>query len=486
MKQLLASCYVGLFCLISSYSLVAQPGMYNESDIEFQTLFLEAQHAKLTGDTEEQIKLLNTVIKRDKNSHAAYFELARTYDLLGNAELAQKNAEKAHKLDSDNEWYLLMLAEIYEGSDQVQAAIDTYHKIHGINPNNPTTYHKLAQLQLRHKNVKDAVASLEALQKLQGIDEESSRRIFDIHKAAGNEKKAVATLEKLITAYPENTRYMGNLASYYGELGKEKKALQVYEEILKIDPTDSKALRITSKSTASGQGLGAITGLINNVNLSLDDKIQELMPYVSTMNQEGQTTAELDAISSQLVDEHPAEAKVYALRADILFYQGKFQQAEKNYKKALQLDDGKYVLWLQYMQTLWETEKYSALADASEEAIDLYPNKVSSFLYHCLALSKTNKKGTEDLIMEAGFIAGKNETLKTQIAIVDNWLNLNSVNKDLVTKTDLKSLKDPLYLELAGDLYAAIKDNDTAKRLWKEAIKLGSNSERINSKLDIE
>ncbi len=486
MKQLLASCYVGFFCLMSCYSLMAQPGMYNESDIEFQTLFLEAQHAKLTGDTEEQIKLLNAVIKRDKNSHAAYFELARTYDLLGNAELAQKNAEKAHKLDARNEWYLLVLAEIYEGSDQVQAAIDTYHKIHGINPNNPTTYHKLAQLQLRNKNVIEAVASLEALQELQGVDEESSRRIFDMHKAAGNEKKAIETLEKLIVAYPDNTRYMGNLASYFGEIGKEKKALQVYEEILKVDPTDSKALRVISKSNASGEGLSAITGLLSNVNLSLDDKIQELMPYVSTMNQEGQTTKELDDISSQLVEEYPKEAKVHALRADILFYQGKFQDAEQSYAKALQIDDGKYALWQQYMQTLWELEKYTDLANSSEEAIDLYPNKVNSFLYHCLALSKTNKKGTEDLIMEAGFIAGKSEILKTQITIVDNWLNLNSVNKDLVTNTNLKLLKEPLYLELVGDLYAAIKDNNTAKRLWKEAIKLGSSADRINSKLNIE
>jgi len=489
MKQLLALGYIGLICIICCLSLSAQPGMYTEADIEFQTIFFEAQQAKYTGDTEEQIKLLSTIIKRDKESHAAYYELSRTYTLLDNMELAQKNAEKAHKLNPTNEWYLLGLAEIYESTEQTTAAVAAYSKLKTVNPNNPTIYHKLAQLLLRNKDVEGAVANLESLQQTQGIDEESSRRIFDIYKVAGNEKKAVATLEKLIATYPDNTRYLGNLASYYQEIGNDKKALEVYKNILTLDPNDTKALRITTKSEAAKNGgdqLGILTSLLSSTNLTLDDKIQELMPYVSTMKQKGSTTDELDKISADLIAQYPKEAKVHALRADILFYQGKYTAAEAIYAQALTLDDSKYALWSQYLQTLWELEKYPKLITQSEEAIDLFPNQVSSFLYHSLGLSKANKKGATDFVMEAGFIAGKNKQLLTQIAIVDNWINLSKIEKTVIRAINIQSLQSPLYLELAGDLYAAIKDNNKAKQLWQKAIKLGAKSERINSKLGIE
>ena len=60
---------------------MSQPGIYAESDMEFQDMFFEAQIAKYKGDTEGQVAALNKVIKRDKNSHAAYYELSRAYKL---------------------------------------------------------------------------------------------------------------------------------------------------------------------------------------------------------------------------------------------------------------------------------------------------------------------------------------------------------------------------------------------------------------------
>jgi len=91
MKQLLVLLAIGL-----SLSLVAQPGIYTESDIEYQTLFIEAQSAKYKGDTDESITILNKILKRNKESDAAYNELAKTYLSLDNYELAEKNAVKAY------------------------------------------------------------------------------------------------------------------------------------------------------------------------------------------------------------------------------------------------------------------------------------------------------------------------------------------------------------------------------------------------------
>lgn len=475
-------------CIHCSVSL-AQPGMYNESDIEYQTIFFEAHHAKVTGNTDEQIKLLNTLIKRDKGSHAAYWELARTYTTLGNQEKAQKNAEKATQLAPTNEWYQLTLAEIYEQSGQIGASIQTYKSLKAINPDNPTIYHKLAQLLLHEKKIDEAVGNLEALQARHGVDEESSRRIFDIYKGSGDKSKAIKAIRNLSNAFPDNTRYLNNLASYHMEIGQTKEAKKVYKEILALNPDDPTASIAIARDASSKKGSSKtehLIPLIENMNLNLDDKIKELMPLVSTMEKTGETTLALQSMSSRLVELYPKEAKVYSLQGDILFYQSKYQEAEKSYSTAIKLDDRKYALWSQYMQTLWELEKYPALEKISMDAIDLFPNKVSAFVYQALGLSMNKKSGAADLITEAGFIAGKNKALSNQIAIVSQWLNKSDVSKDVLKNIDLKAIQDPLYYELAADLYSVVKDSSTAKKLWNKAISFGANPTRLNQKLGTE
>ena len=469
-------------------SLIAQPGIYNESDIEFQTLFLEAQYEKYQGNTDKQAELLQEIIKRDKKSHAAYYELARLYLKTGDLELAQKNADKAHLIQPNNEYYLLILSEVMEKSNQHGKAVLAYEKLKQLNPQNPTIYHKLAQLHL-HENMPDkAVQNLELLQKNQGVDEETSRRIFEIYKNTGNEKKAVQTLERLVDAYPDNTRLMHNLANYHLETGNEKGAKQVYQKILTIDPNDSAATIAAIKdkqSNPTGGGDNALLALepmITNMNLPLDDKLKELIPYLTTIKKGDATTGTLASMSQKLVSLYPDDAKVYSMNGDINFYQGKYTESEKDYEKAITIDDRKYTLWSQYMQNLWELEKIAKLVEISEEAIDLYPNKVSAFLFH--ALSQTDKSVAKDMLQEASFIAGKNPSLVSSVSIVSQWLDINNANKKEIKAIDLNALAEPIYFELAGDLYASIDDNNMAKKLWDKAIDLGSSENRISKKIN--
>ncbi len=486
MKHLLA---IVLFSMGIIDCIHGQPGMYQESEIEYQTIFFEAQEAKYKGDTDKQIELLSKLIKRDKTNAAVYAELARTYMAISNLELAQKNAKKAHQLDPNKEWYLLTLAEIYESSEQRSAAIDCYNKLKLINPRNPTIYHKAAQLLLHEKRPEEAVANLEKLQVEQGVDEETSRRIFDIHKTTGDRKKAVSTLQNLIAAYPDNVRYMGNLASYFMEIGEPENAKDIYEQILMLDPNHSKAnIALVKKSSSKSEGSSKLTALIpimENKNLPLDDKIKELMPYLTTMKKGDASTEDLTLLSSKLVALYPEEAKAYSLLGDVMFYQGKFKESESNYRKAITLDDRKFSLWSQYLQNLWELEKLADMKNMSEEAIDLYPNKVSAFIYHAISLAK-DKSEASSYLEEAQMVAGKNPMLSTQISITKNWISNEKLSKDELKKLNLKSISEPLFFELAADLYQRAGDSNMATQLYKQAIRLGAGETRINQKAGLE
>lgn len=474
-----------------SFVLMSQPGIYVESDMEFQDMFFEAQIAKYKGDTEGQVAALNKVIKRDKNSHAAYYELSRAYKLSADYEQAEKYAIKATDLASNNEWYLLNLADILELRTQYQDAIKIYQKLGQVSPQNPVIYHRLALLQLKTGYDQEAAMTLEALQKKDGIDEETSRRIFDIYRDNGNEEKAIATLKNLIAETPESTRLMNNLASYYLEIGQGKEAQKVYETILAIDPKDPNASMAIAKrnvtktaDTAEGS-LSALMPLIENPDLPLDNKIQELMPYLTTMKKTGSITNDLDKISQKLVSLYPNEAKVHSLRGDVLFYQSKYADSEDSFKKAIALDDRNYALWSQYMQNLWELEKISELENVSEEAVDLYPNKVTAFLFHALALKKSDLSAAKDFAREAQLIAGKNKALKDRVSIVNFWLKDAKVSQDDLATIDYQSFSESLYLELAGDLFEEVNEK-TAQKLWRQAIEQGANPERLNKRIGLQ
>jgi len=465
----------------------AQAGMYTESDVEYQTLFIEAQEAKYKGDTDKQEKILKEVIKRNKGAHAAYYELAQMYFLERDNEKALSNAKKAHNLDIQNEWYLLLLAEINESSLQISDASACYSKLKSISPNNPAVYHKLAQLLLTDSKPDQAIAELEELQHNLGIEEETSRRLFDIYKAQGDTKGAIKTLNALCQSNPDNTRLLANKASYLKEIGQSKKALAVYKEILEIDPLHNRATLAVNKSktTQDGDKKSRLTAIIENKNITLDDKIKEMMPLVSRINKKNNNN-DLAAIADNLVEQYPDNAKVYALRGDINFYLSDYNAASSDYQKAINIDDSKYSLWSQYMQTLWELEDYKTMEKISYDAVDYFPNKVEAFISHAVALHKSKQSGAEGLLAEAGFIAGNNTLLKNKLTIVSEWLKGTHADINKLPQVDDKDLYLPLMPELIGDIYSSSNSSKNANKYWDLSIHLGANPKRIEKKRIIE
>ena len=136
------------------------------------------------------------------------------------------------------------------------------------------------------------------------------------------------------------------------------------------------------------------------------------------------------------------------------------------------------------MQNLWELEKISELESVSEEAVDLYPNKVTAFLFHAIALKDSDLSSAKDFASEAQLIAGKNKALNDRVSIVKYWLKDAKVSKDDLAVIDYQSFSESLYLELTGDLYEGVNEN-TARQLWKQAIEQGANPKRLQKRIGL-
>jgi len=453
---------------------------------------MDAQIEKHKGNTEKQIELLRDIVKRDKASHAAYFELAKAYVTEENYELAQKNAEKATKLMPTHEWYNLTLADIYELSKQYKKASATYSNMITQFPKNPVIYHRLSVNQLRLNDNVAAANTLEKLQSITGTEEETSRRLFDIYSKSGNQEKALTTLRNLSSEYPDNIRYLNNLAGYLHDTGNTEEAEATFKKVIALDPQNTQAnlalVRSQPRDAEASDYLSSLMPVMENMDIPLDNKIQELMPQLAEMEKGTPSAASLDEISKLLVELYPNEAKVYSVRGDVMFYSGTFNESQKMYAKAISLDDRKYPIWDQWMINLWQTNNYKKLETVSYDAIDLFPNKIDAFVMHALALNENNKQSEGlEFLDEALFIAGEKKSLINIIKISQSWIDKNATDKEplksILTKFEKNDFTNPIYFEIVGDLYARLKDSKKSKEYWQLAIDLGAEESKLKKKM---
>jgi|GEM_PF-533761 len=480
--------------ILNIQSNFAQAGIYDETDIEFQSMFIEAQLEKVKGNTEEQISLLKNVLKRDKSSHAAYFELAKTYTQLEDFDAAEKNAKKAIQFDGSNPFYLNLLADVYERSEQFQNANDIYKKLILLDANNFEYHDKMAFNQMVIGNPKDAITTLENWQNQKGISGTVSQKIFDIHNGLGDTKKALEVLTNLSNEFPSNTNYLVKKARYLLFVGEKKEALNTYNKVLEIDPQNQTAILAKTKSninqSSGNTNLKELVTFVENENISLDVKIKELMPYMSKMPLTKEDNETLKSISQSLISAYPNEAKSFAVRGDILFYAGEFSESEKAYDQAIKLDDRKFLVWDQWILNLWELENYAKMEKTALDAIDFFPNEVNAYLYYVIALDKNKKDGeAADMLEEATFISGDNPKFKPLLNIIYNWTNIDKFTSEQILRS-ISSINDDqinsaIHFELLGDIYNHISENSKSKMYWEKAIQFGASEARINKKIGV-
>ena len=128
------------------------------------------------------------------------------------------------------------------------------------------------------------------------------------------------------------------------------------------------------------------------------------------------------------------------------------------------------------------------LKTVSYDALDYFPNQVNAFVIHAVALTRNNQIGEADgYLDEAGFIAGKSQSLKAAVQIGKYWSHISENDKQelstFLSTLNHTDLSNPLYLELIGDLYESIDDQKNSKKLWETAIELGAKESRLKKKI---
>ena len=451
--------------------LFSQDGIFSVNE-ELERLFIEAEKLKLIGKNEQAIKVYKELSKKDPKISAVHYELARLYEEEESFEKAESSITKAISIEPSNKWYKLFQAELYKVQSKYQQAIQVYENLIKQNPTNQDFLMSLAGVYGKTDEYQKIIDVYNKLEKQAGIRESFTKVKFTAYNKMGKANKAAEEMLSLAKAYPNDIDFKHNLASFYKQIDQQEKANEVYKEILVINPEDSKAnIAIASSLKTSGKDgdyLNSIKSILTSSQIDLDMKIKELIPYIQKVADSGDQTLanQLISISNTLTDVHGADAKIFAVKGDLLKYTGQRQAAIENYNEVLALDDTVFPVWEQLMTLLNETNRFGLLAEKASSAIDLFPNKASSHYYSAVALYHLGKKSDAlDASREAKMVSAGDPNLIPKIYALQSVMAVENKDLDIASKliTAAKDMaitsEEVLYYNY---LFADLSNNDQA------------------------
>ena len=393
---------IGLLCMlldclagsIFAQTLVGEKNKLSEAQqTKAEMFFYEGLRLKALGDYRTAAINFDKVIAIDPNQAAAFYELSQMYLEMKTPETAFIYALKATTLDPKNEWYLIAAAEASEKSGNYLKAQNFYQALIELKPAHIENYFSLANMQLARKKYKDALRTYDILSKKLGVTEELAIQKEKIWLKLNKVPKALAEIQTLIDRYPKEPKYYLLLADSFVANNTPDKAFAIYQKVLQLDSNNGYAqLELAEYYRIKKQEPMAMRYLYSafqNPQINIDHKVSILAPYFSVIGNQIQRKRALE-LASFLIVAHPAEAKAFAIYADLLYQDKQLDSAKTIYLQTIALDKSVFAVWQNLLLLQAETQDYTGLLKSSNQAIELFPNQ--NFVFYLNAAAKYQAK----------------------------------------------------------------------------------------------
>jgi tetratricopeptide (TPR) repeat protein len=347
-------------------------------------IFIDANKEKLLGNYNQALQLFSTVLSRDPNYAAAYYEIARINQVIKKINEAIIYAKKAIELSPDNIWYRILLSDLYTSNQQFKEATAVWEEIVKRNPDKVEYLYDWANAYIFENNLQEALKVYDLIEKKIGITEEISIQKHKIYLSLNKFSKAVETLEKLSAQYPQNVSYIAMIAELYMSKKMYDNAYVCYKKILDIAPQDK---YINNSLAGYYREIGdkeksylSLKKGFANPNLDIDTKINILLSYYTVTEIYDNLKNQAFELTEILVNTHPNDPKSYSILADFLYRDKKYEQAREALRKVNSLDNSRYPIWETLLIIESELNDTSALIREGETAIQLFPEQPLLYL----------------------------------------------------------------------------------------------------------
>jgi len=393
---------IGLLCMlldclagtIFAQTIVGDKNKLSEAQqTKAEMFFYEGLRLKAISDYSTAIINFEKTIAIDPNQAAAYYELSQMHLNLKNPAAALPYAIQANKFDPKNEWYLMAAAEASEKLSEYKMAEKYYQQLVKLKPTQVENYFSVANMQLAQKKYKKSLRTYNELSKQLGVTEEIAIQKEKIWLKLNKVNNAAAEIQTLINRYPKETKYYLLLADIFSANNNPDKAFAIYQKVLQLDSNNGYAqlelaeyYRIKKEEP---QAMRYLYSAFQNPQINIDHKVRILAPYFSVIGKQSQRKRALE-LASFLIIAHPAEAKAFAIYADLLYQDKQLDSAKKIYLQTIALDKSVFAVWQNLVLLQAETQDYNGLLKSSNQAIELFPNQ--NFVFYLNAAAKYQAK----------------------------------------------------------------------------------------------
>jgi len=360
-----------------------------KEQLDFSYLFYDAMKDKMLGNYSNAQNKLQQALRINPRSAASHYELSLMYLKSGINDFAEISGQNAVKFDPSNTWYKLSLASIYEQGGKFDKLTSLLEDIVKSEPLNPEYKYALASSYSNQERFDDARKIYDELEKTYGVNEELALQKKTLYLQMKKPEKAIEEIRNLMKMYPDEVGYRGFIAEIYESMGQPEKALAEYEEIIRLDPGNPQVyFSLANYYRDQGQkekSFDYLKKAFANPETDFELKMQVLSTYFDVSMQFNELSVQAVELCKLLIAAHPNELQAHAVYGDFLLKEEKLEEARAEYMIVLEGDKSRFSVWNQVIIIESELKNYQRIFELSKEAMELFPNQPSFFLYNGIA-----------------------------------------------------------------------------------------------------
>lgn len=360
----------------------------NKEMQNFTIKFMDANKAKILGNTQEGIKLFREALEIDPTSAATHYELARMYANESNFTTALNYAQEAYRINPENIWFAEFTAKLYSQVGKMDESIAIFRDIIKTHPEEYDYYFSLGSLLSAQGKYDEALKIYNDLEKKKGTSEELALQRQMIYIDQGDYNAALLEINKVIESHPEEMRLYGMKAEILEQMGREEDARKLYEDMLSLEPENGLVLlSLHDIANSKGETEKARDYLLRacaSPELSIDVKVNIMLNFLNSPNFEKDKDY-IISLADAMELAHPDEAKTYAVYGDIYYNLNELDSARVKFRKAVSIDPNRPPIWQQVLTIDSQLNDFEALLTESEEALEYFPLQPIFYLFNGIA-----------------------------------------------------------------------------------------------------
>jgi tetratricopeptide (TPR) repeat protein len=442
-----------------------------EQQLQNTAIFIDGVREKELGNPDKAKAMFEQCIKQNPVADAACYELAMLLCMDKRYAEALPLSKTSVKLQPDNKWYSLLLAQIYVAQKDNSNAEKIYKILIEKNPDETEYLMDLADIYLRSYNYSEALKVYNEIEKKEGLQPETSIQKEKLYLQLGKVNKAIEEMEALIAAYPKESEYVGMLADLYISNKMPDKAFELYQNIIKINSNDPYVhLSLADYYREQKKTTNAIDELrlaLANKDLDIDSKVKVLLSIMDISSRYPEYEKALPELADLVVKSSPNEAKAFSIYGDILSNGKNYEEARNAYRKVVELDSSKYVIWQQMILLDSQLNDNISLLNDSKKTMELFPEQAEPYFFYGIAemRSKNYKDAIKALNNGKGFVINDNTLMLKFLSTLGDCYYKNQ-NYDLSFESYEKALKiDPnnAYVLNNYSYYLALQNQNLSR-----------------------